>query len=416
VLTLAESYDGDGRSLKRVETKTQTTPFIVPDTTETVDYYLRSSVLGGRVITELNALGQKNKTKVYVGSEVGAEQVLHDGTPAVVWKYSNPVTGSSAEQTVYGLGKKEYDPFGLELGGSDPYLQSAEPDYASMGGSFYRDGGNPLSGGNGCQWNGMPVPCQMFGDILRTQHVVGWQAGRNVNSNFLSSLHWVDSTGTKPQKPPDDPNGPTNVWARGGHWELFSFFFADPQQNTVEKPFSSADLKAIKSQLRKILTTRCQEFIDKLLTQAGGDQDIAPTTNILRLFELVNQQGGFFSATLVSKEGQRGFSSVAGAVGARGGAKVLLSSTSDLYSPKTRILYHAYNALSELTHVAGHKPSYYATGAFSDYNLGKVAHDVAQEMGDSTVTGLPNVDPNNDQFGRWSGYYHDIVKHFCKRD
>jgi hypothetical protein len=60
VLTLAENYDGDGRSLKRVETKTQTTPFIVPDTTETVDYYLRSSVLGGRVITELNALGQKS--------------------------------------------------------------------------------------------------------------------------------------------------------------------------------------------------------------------------------------------------------------------------------------------------------------------------------------------------------------------
>jgi hypothetical protein len=164
VLTLAESYDGDGRSLKRVETKTQTTPFIVPDTTETVDYYLRSSVLGGRVITELNALGQKNKTKVYVESEVGAEQVLNNGTPALVWKYSNPVTGSSAEQTVYGLGKKEYDPFGLELGGSDPYLQSAEPDYASMGGSFYRDGGNPFDSAGGYTLNGMPTD---FGTISR---------------------------------------------------------------------------------------------------------------------------------------------------------------------------------------------------------------------------------------------------------
>jgi hypothetical protein len=250
VLTLAESYDGDGRSLKRVETKTQTTPFIVPDTTETVDYYLRSSVLGGRVITELNALGQKNKTKVYVGGEVEAEQVFNDGTPAVVWKYSNPVTGSSVEQTVYGLGKKEYDPFGLELGGSDPYLQHEEPDYASMGGSFYREGGNPFDSAGGYTLNGMPTdfgtisrlfqsgsaalcPNNNCGPRLSAQGWELWNSGRG----------WVPFGGTR--KPPADPgigkDGIVRVQTNEigeGYWDSFRFFFAGPSspQNPTATP------------------------------------------------------------------------------------------------------------------------------------------------------------------------------------
>jgi hypothetical protein len=161
------------------------------------------------------------------------------------------------------------------------------------------------------------------------------------------------------------------------------------------------------------LTSDCREFLDKLLTQAGGTEDIAVTTDMLLLFDRVSKQQGIVSAGL-DRDG-RTYSSVKGAVGAPGGAKVLLSSTSDLYSPKTRILYHAYNALSELTHVAGHKPSSYATGAFSDYNLGKVAYDVAKQMGYNAAP-PPSIDPRNDPFGRLSDYYHTIVKQFCKRD
>ena len=39
-----------------------------------VEYYVRSSVLGGRVVTELNRQGQKQKGFVYLGGEVIAEQ------------------------------------------------------------------------------------------------------------------------------------------------------------------------------------------------------------------------------------------------------------------------------------------------------------------------------------------------------
>src|SRR6202007_3057838 len=105
--------------------------------------------------------GQKQKTNVYVGNTVAVEQV---GTQvqSLVWKYSNPVTGTTAEQTSFGYNKKEYDPFGLELGTTDPYVQHEEPDYASLsGGSRYKEGGNPFGGGNGCMWDGVPVKCEV---------------------------------------------------------------------------------------------------------------------------------------------------------------------------------------------------------------------------------------------------------------
>jgi hypothetical protein len=170
-LTIAESYDGDGRSLKRVQTKVQSRPFYQEVTHEIVDYYLRSTVLGGQVITELTSGGQKQKTNVYIGSEVAAEQVPNGESQFMVWKYQNPVTGTSAEQTSF-VAKKEYDPSGLELGDSDPYLQSEFPDYPGLpGGSFYGEGGNPFDGSSGCQWDGMPVPCHVYEFAINSGYI-----------------------------------------------------------------------------------------------------------------------------------------------------------------------------------------------------------------------------------------------------
>ena len=161
---------------------------------------------------------------------------------------------------------------------------------------------------------------------------------------------------------------------------------------------------------------RCQEFLTTLLGRAGetgGDK--AVHTDIVDLFLAVFQQQGFVTQKEVNG---RGFSSVRGAVGAPGGAQVRLSNGSNDFKGQLRSEYFAYDALSELTHVAGSKPSTYASGAFSDYHLAKTALDVANEMG----TGIPNlkltlptVDPNNDPSGLWSTTYHNIVSLYCKR-
>jgi YD repeat-containing protein len=188
-LTIAQSYDGDGRSTKRVQTKLRTRPFTQDVTTSLVDYYVRSSVLGGQVITELDGAGQKAHTKVYAGSQLVAEQdVYAGGVQGLTWQQTNPITGTEVKQnTVNGLTlKKEYDPFGLELGESDPYLNNPEPDYASLSTtSLYRDGGNPFDGGGGCTWDGVPVNCSTYAYAMNSGYtrMIGQEPGQGRGFN-----------------------------------------------------------------------------------------------------------------------------------------------------------------------------------------------------------------------------------------
>ncbi|HKG48371.1 MAG TPA: S8 family serine peptidase [Pyrinomonadaceae bacterium] len=75
--TLTHSYDGDRLRAKKVESGATT-------------YYLRSSVLGGQVISELNASGGLQRGYVYLGSEMLAIQQSNQ----VSWVHQDPVTKS----------------------------------------------------------------------------------------------------------------------------------------------------------------------------------------------------------------------------------------------------------------------------------------------------------------------------------
>jgi len=73
-ITIDQNYDGDGRRLKRVEQTTAQLNNSTPTTSQKITYALRSSALGGRVITELNSQGQKEKGYVFGGNELLAVQ------------------------------------------------------------------------------------------------------------------------------------------------------------------------------------------------------------------------------------------------------------------------------------------------------------------------------------------------------
>jgi hypothetical protein len=81
--TISVAYDGDGSVVKRSE--------IQQNTLTSLTYYLRSSVLGGKIITELNQSGQKQKGYVFAGGQLLASQQSNQ----VTWRHQNPVTGSS---------------------------------------------------------------------------------------------------------------------------------------------------------------------------------------------------------------------------------------------------------------------------------------------------------------------------------
>jgi RHS repeat-associated protein len=75
--TLAQSYDGDGLRVKKVDSGTTT-------------YYLRSSVLGGQVISELSSGGTLQRGYVYLGGQMLAIQQSNQ----VSWVHQDPLTKS----------------------------------------------------------------------------------------------------------------------------------------------------------------------------------------------------------------------------------------------------------------------------------------------------------------------------------
>ncbi len=95
---LQQSYDGDGMRVKKVEQGVAT-------------YYVRSSVLGGQVVCEINGWGGWTRGYVYLGGQLLA---IQDGS--VVYVHQDPVTKSqrltdTAGNVVSGI---ELDPWGGE--------------------------------------------------------------------------------------------------------------------------------------------------------------------------------------------------------------------------------------------------------------------------------------------------------------
>jgi RHS repeat-associated protein len=109
--TLQQGYDGDGLRVKKVDNGTPT-------------YYLRSSVLGGKVLAEVDWQGTWQRGYVYLGGQLLVVQ--SEGLPK--WVHSDPVT-KSQRLTDYNLNVVavvDLDPWGGETGrswgqGKQPY-------------------------------------------------------------------------------------------------------------------------------------------------------------------------------------------------------------------------------------------------------------------------------------------------------
>jgi RHS repeat-associated protein len=95
---LTQSYDGNGLRAKKVDNGAAT-------------YYLRSSVLGGQVLAEINSAGSWTRGYVYAGGQMIAVQA-----GGVNWVHQDPVTKS--QRVTDGLGNVittvDLDPWGGE--------------------------------------------------------------------------------------------------------------------------------------------------------------------------------------------------------------------------------------------------------------------------------------------------------------
>lgn len=195
--TITQSYDGDGKSVKRVDHLSSTQ--IYPNnttTSETVEYYVRSSVLG-KVLTELDAQGAKKLTNIYTGDAVLAEQrnfPASGGQSAwseVFWKHQDIITGSyqkiirngQALGTYNPPSSTEFEPLGAIVPQSDPTFNDEE-----LGGSLtpadYRFGGNIERPEFGCELDRLPIPCGMLRDALRYYNISEIQVNTRIEGGW----------------------------------------------------------------------------------------------------------------------------------------------------------------------------------------------------------------------------------------
>ena len=77
--SLQQTYDGDRLRVKKVENTSST-------------YYLRSTVLGGQIVAELNSSGAMTRGFVYQGGQLLAVQQNNQ----VSWVHEDPVAKASA--------------------------------------------------------------------------------------------------------------------------------------------------------------------------------------------------------------------------------------------------------------------------------------------------------------------------------
>jgi YD repeat-containing protein len=180
---LTQSYDGQDVVTKKVEATTTHDNEWGDETTTAITYLLRSSVLGGKVIAEIDGVGQKQRGFVYLGNNILAWQARVNGVDYVQWEHrdisnaSFRVTNSNA--SLNSTQSAELDPLGTNAGlyDSNPATQGWQKMswYPGFGSSF-------ASSDTQCMLDFVTMPCGM---VIRTIEV-GIRGGTSGGSRTSS--------------------------------------------------------------------------------------------------------------------------------------------------------------------------------------------------------------------------------------
>ena len=180
--TITPIYDGDGQVVHRTEVEGSNTIANL--------YQLRSTVMGGSVITELDSAGQKKKGFVYCNGKVIARQEPN----VVVWEHENPFTGTRGISGRDGVGSAEVEPdaLGVDMGLFDPFPvpEQWEPPADGLI-SLLPGSGNPS---NRCTFDGIPILCFDAGNLLR-MGVVDFEQPTVVWDDGWKFVHFNRDTG-----------------------------------------------------------------------------------------------------------------------------------------------------------------------------------------------------------------------------
>jgi YD repeat-containing protein len=415
--TISPVYDGDGQVVYRTETEGSTT---IPNF-----FQLKSTVMGGRVITELDSQGQKKKGYVYCNGQLIAQQ-----DPLwIVWQHDNPFTGTRASSNRDGQGNVQVDPdpMGVDLGSFDPYIEPElwEPSPEGMVGLLP---GSGIPSGR-CILDGMAIECWEAGNLLQSGAAEFEQPTTVWTGDRWSFVHYDRATGQHVAQGRalgwQWTSGPiVNGEHTGGVWEKYyerivvgggagSVFGSLPLSHSpflsfLQTPQNSTmiPLGDLRGNMEKLLTGDCLEYTTKLLAEAAklfaGNYPHLKT--IMEGYEKITApgQGGY-----VFKTG--GYDTVSGNLfgnGASPGTVQLLQS-GQFHPPsaKETAFYqaiYAYKAVHETFHLA-------SQNGYDDEQMATAAYSLAKrkmEPVPANITGLARA-------SIFSSRFDDELKKHC---
>jgi YD repeat-containing protein len=424
--TYTPAYDGDDQVVYE-------SSITSPGTSES-SYIVRSSVLGGEVLTRLDQSGNKKITYVPAEGLLFATQRASGGPgPLVLLTYRNPLGISETTKAVYDpLGN--YIPF---VAHGDPRPPAGSYSSASMSG-LSSSQASAESYGVGCIADGIPTNCKKVMEHIERGRAEELDILGPAIAPFVTKLMMSltpvgaefrsSNTGSKPIAHGESSDG--NGWTISfGSAELWIYYLLAPglqrgfEQNPTKpqqssKPVPLQSTNELRDEFKKLLETpKCKTFIDSLISLAEShvQQSLRLGLGFEDLFENISGQGGY---VLVDHLNLNGYP-VSGLVDRnttsieQGNAQAMIRTRSYYTSDPVRVQARSFAAQRRMYLASALHETFHHIGkvysAFSDESLGRAAFALT---GDKAL--LPNdkdTDPLN-----WSSYWDNQLMKHCMPD
>jgi RHS repeat-associated protein len=405
---LTQSYDGDGLRVKKVENGVTT-------------YYLRSSVLGGQVVCELDAGSIWRRGYVYLGNQLLALQYGN----AVSWVHQDPVTKS--QRVTNGSGTVtstvDLDPWGGETSRSSN--QAFQPHRFT---SYERDG----NGGDDAmmrrytgKWHRFVQPDPYDGsyDLSDPQSFNRYSYTQNDPVNAADPTGLMDDICGFDEGGDPIYCGDSGDVIRINHSEprpslteylwVLSSFFGGFSGGTHGGGGGSQSTESIAKAQDALVSPACSDFYTRILNSPNVNTKKNPVLeggNLSKIFQhFVNQTKGGLTRTLIP--GGAGFGSPSGLI--RPGKS---NSNGSIYLPPGNGDWvDAVGLVGEIFHLAGSKALYY------DHELAVAVHNIPEFAAKFSQGPTRNIfdlrwqgpSPKDKYNGGYSTYFHDIERQFC---
>ena len=387
-----QSFDGEGQRVKTVKTE---------GASSTTTYYVRSSVLGGQVLTELSSNGAKQRTFVYSGNQVLAWQESPFGSPRVMWEHRDPSnasfrmsdinaslsTGTDQEQAA------ELDPLGADSGTSNNYLIDPNPPDETTSLLPYPSFSDPRHPGTTYAVDGVRVPVDFFSQ--RVDSVFPGSSGlieafareSKNDDNYMkrrkgSGFDYKDEV-------TNIPIGPSISWLIG--WQPLP---QDPERLTPEQ------VDKLGSNLQKFLDDpECGKFIKALLTSLPDNAWITTKSSgsLMDVFNGIKNGGGFWSGDTGGNKAKTDPMTMTTRFDSQ-------RSTPYITGRSWEQLGTTVTLVHELTHIFTKDPR---SGVYGHLQMARAASSAADTVGLTLKSALMIEFPTTQKYG--TGYEYDVA-------